>query len=210
MRTTRWVSWTGFLVLSLFLAGSLSGRADLLDDVKARRTVEAQRIERLVLNADANATQLMRKGRSGEAVEALRSALAFLETDTSLSLERREALKRQINRSLKQLQFEARNPVTAPETLPARVIGSERTRAEDQRRRDAEIINRTQQDIRSAEQSGNYRAAQQMREELEQAPPQQPGHRGRQDRLRERSGRCHAGRPQEDARTGFPCCREQR
>jgi hypothetical protein len=169
------VSWPGMLVLGLFLTGSLSVRADLLEDAKAKRAIEAQRLERLVSDADANATRLLRSNRLNDAVDVLRNILAVLEVDQSLAAERRETLMRKVRLSLKQLETDATAPRYGSNPDPVRVgVGEQRRVEEEKKRAEADYINRTQAQIRQAQQAGNSREAARLQDQLSQRNPSNP------------------------------------
>jgi hypothetical protein len=86
----------GALLLSLVLAGSTRAD-DVLDREKARREVEAQRIEKLVKDAEQEASRLGRANRLADAAAVLQSALDEVEKSTSLPEERRARLKSVLN-----------------------------------------------------------------------------------------------------------------
>lgn len=174
MRTVRWLSWSGLLVLGLFLAGSLPVRADALAEVKAKRAVEAQRVEKLVADAMTKAVRLQQT-RPSEANEILRNILAVLETDTALVPERREALMRQVRQYAKQLAADAADGRSGGNPTPVRIGSGEQRRVEEEKKRaDAEYITRMQGQINQARLAGNSREAARLQAELSQRQPGNP------------------------------------
>src|SRR4051812_10872982 len=81
------------LVLSVFLAAPVVRAADrdLLDDVKERLKIEAQRVEKEFTDGRAAAYRLVRSDspRLVEATEKLQALLAMVRNDTALEAKRR-------------------------------------------------------------------------------------------------------------------------
>ncbi len=173
MRTARWFSWSGWMAVGLLLAGSLSVRADdLLGEAKARRAVEAQRVEKLISDAQVKALSLQRM-RPGEAAEYLRSALAVLAADQSLDAKRRESLIRSLTSYAKQLNADAAELKSNP-TLPRYGASDLRRAEQDRLKAEADYINRTQSQVRAMQDSGNAREARKMHDELMRRFPSNP------------------------------------
>ncbi len=170
MRTARQVRGSGLLALALLLAWILPVRADILDDFKARRAVEAQRVERLVSDAQVKALSLQ-KTRPAEALEALKAALKTLEADQTLEARRRSDLIASLQRWVKDLE----GPGQAGNVNPPRYgLGDLKRAAAERQQSEAEAINRMQSQIRAAQQAGNSREARQLQDELSRRFPSNP------------------------------------
>ena len=110
-------------LLSMIVAGpamALPGDP-LIDDVKARQEVEAQRIKRVVDDALQGATDLGRAKRWGDAVTVLQAALKQVDNSTALSDTLRDKYSRTLKRSIQ--DFDPKNDVRVtdiPVTRPVR------------------------------------------------------------------------------------------
>jgi len=97
-------------LLSLVFAGQT--QADPLDDVKARKEVDAQRINQLVQDAESDALRLSKMNRLSDSVAVLRRALDEVDGTTSLTDERREKLRRELNGMI--VAFDPKSAVAPP------------------------------------------------------------------------------------------------
>lgn len=171
MRTAHRFLSSTLLILALLLVGVFPVRADILEDAKAKRAVEAQRVERLVSDAQVKALSLQ-KTRPAEALEALKSALTVLDADQTLEAKRRTDLIVSLKKWAHELEG------TAPGTgtgAPPRYGVNDLKRAEAERQQsEAESINRMQSQIRAAQQAGNSREANRLQDELSRRFPSNP------------------------------------
>jgi hypothetical protein len=153
------------LAAALFLTGPVAAR-DILEDAKARKAVEAQRVEQLVRDAQREAPRLFRSSPA-EAAKKLQDALAVLENDTSLEPRRREQLKKGLEILLASYNVAPGNPGT-------RVIADGRRAEEERRRVEAEQIQRTLSEIQSLRREGRSAEARQMEDDLARRFPNSP------------------------------------
>jgi len=158
-------------LLGLALAPvALRAGDDILEKEKQRQEIEAQRVEQEVLNADKAATQVGRTDPN-RAVDILNNALAVLATDTALSAEKKAALKRRIDLSLKAYQGkqgDRTNPVIPPSVIDPRPGVDERAR------RDADYINKTMAEIKALQAIGRTVEANRLQDNLRSRYPDNP------------------------------------
>lgn len=126
------------LVCSVFLAAPIVGAADrdLLDDVKDRLKLEAQRVEKEFADGRAAAYRLVRSDspRLIDATEKLQTLLAMVRNDTALEAKRREVLLVTLKFDLEKVKEIAaeRRRVSVERDLPAaRLTRDEVRRADD-------------------------------------------------------------------------------
>lgn len=158
---------TAFFVLAATLAvcgtarGQLSRDGDLLEQARRLREVAAQRLEADVRDALRQAQSL----EPAKAVALLRHTLASVEQDTSLSAERRDALKGMLLVRLRALGADLRT-TPAPDTT-GRAIQDANRRAEDlARSQEQEQIDRSMATIRSLQSQGRFDEADRMSRDL--------------------------------------------
>jgi len=126
------------LVLSVFLAAPVVRAADrdLLDDVKERLKIEAQRVEKEFTDGRAAAYRLVRSDspRLVEATEKLQALLAMVRNDTALEAKRREVLLVTLKFDLEKVKEIAaeRRGVSTSRDLPAVRIPRDEARRADE------------------------------------------------------------------------------
>jgi len=157
------------LALGLLLNGVVRA-GDLLEEAKARKAVEAQRVERLVADAKDEATRLARS-RPAAAVEVLQDALATLEKDTALKADTRETLIRRVKLQLKYLEGDARDRRLG---LPPPDTGRSGRVEEERRQAETNAIRRSQAEIRDLRDAGRIDEARRNYEDLARRFPGKP------------------------------------
>lgn len=122
--------FAGLVAVGAARAQSSDSR-DLLDEVRRRAQVAAQKVENDVRDALREAQQLT----PAEAADRLRQALADLDADTALTAERRESLRRTLRDRLRQAEAQAALATTRPTTTRplTRRVAEERREAEQAR-----------------------------------------------------------------------------
>lgn len=153
------------------VSGQQSGDP-LLEEVKQRRVIEAQRLEREITRVNAEATQIGRTNPE-EALRILRQALTVLEKDSTLAEETRASLIRKITLGVRAYEARTGNQhIPTPVIDPARIARENARIEEFERQRGAQAdINRTLQEIDSLRRSGHSFAAQRLEDDLRRRHP---------------------------------------
>lgn len=160
---TRSLQLLGTAILALGLLANGVGRGDdVLEEAKAKRAVEAQRLEKLVRDSRNDAYRLSRT-RASDALELLKSTLRTLESDTILKEARRASLIRSVKLEIRDLEMDVRDRRAG---VPADIDRA--TRADQDRRRAAETatIRRQQEDIRAMQSAGRTDEARRLYDDL--------------------------------------------
>ncbi|MFO0929835.1 MAG: hypothetical protein U0736_22890 [Gemmataceae bacterium] len=179
----RWLS--AVLAGVLALTGARAGEPDLLDGVKERLKIEAQRVEREFAEGRAAAYRLVRteRPRPDAAVEKLEALLAMVRTDTALDAKRRELLLVTLRYDLDRVREIANTRQTAVDRRNEAIV----TTTRDQVRR-ADTVART---------DGSRTVSDQARAIIESRSKTLADARG--DRLRSGEGRAKLMRSVDEA-----------
>jgi hypothetical protein len=164
-------AFLGSLTLGLLLAGPAFSD-DLLQDVKRRQELAAQRTEADVREAGREVAQLVRDRHYARAADRLRALLAALDEDTALTPERRTTLRAWANARLRDVEAEGGRR-DARGTEPA--DRSARRQADgDRRTADSDRLARGLQEVRSLRAAGRTAEANRLADDLARRYPDSP------------------------------------
>jgi hypothetical protein len=170
--------WAAVLVLSCLLCStstaraqqSADGGASLLDSVKRKNEVAAQKAEADVREAIRDAQRLVAIS-AGKAVERLQKALDQVESDTVLSEKRRHSLVGMLKDRIRVAQAA---PASVEDSFDKQIDKNKRRAEEDLRLTDQDRMKRLLDGIRKLQREGKTEEAAKQAGELAKSNPSSP------------------------------------